>query len=658
MANMAVVVAYPLGMLDVVTEWVGTNVNLVVVAAYLVLMLALGLYLARYVQKDSDYFLAGRSLNKWVIAGTVMATNVAAIYLVGPAGAAFGTGVAVLLIAWTGNMIAAGSALLFVPRLRRLGVTTISEFLQQRYGAGVRVVTAVWWMLFYALFAGTAMYTLATVLAPQLHMSAEAIILFVGGGVILYCFLSGLLAVVYSDVIQAFLIILGGLVLLPMALKNVGGIEAFITGTQALPGDRFVFWKAPAPGIISTMDVLMYTILGLSYWCTSQYMLQRSFAGRTVRDASRGLIIAALVTGPITLAYIVPGMCAALKYGPTGLGAGDPALPTLIRDVLPVGLGGLLIAAIVAASNSTASSLLNSLATLGENDVYRRIFRKAGSTHYLWAARGLTLAGGALGIWFAFSVPAFGGILNAIYSVMGLFEPPIFIIVAAALFWRRANIWGVLTVLVACLVYNLAFLNQGVLGTYLSLLAVVSEQAPIWLSETICSAREGVGLNASGLPVAACTIYSFGVLAVAMLAGTSISVLFGAGKGRTEQTTTLFHTMLAPSGRDKAPKWAWIGVGLSALSLIVFVWAAFNEDSVLLLVGAGWNIFVFMGSMMLFVLGCLIAVPIFVEKQDIPAEAAEAGITHSWINRVLGNGWSWLVIFTAAVTLMLVLYYT
>ncbi|KKK65943.1 hypothetical protein LCGC14_2969050, partial [marine sediment metagenome] len=105
------------------------------------------------------------------------------------------------------------------------------------------------------------------------------------------------------------------------------------------------------------------------------------------------------------------------------------------------------------------------------------------------------------------------------------------------------------------------------MGTYLSLLAVVSEQAPIWLSETICSAREGVGLNASGLPAAACTIYSFGVLAVAMLAGTSISVLFGAGKGRAEQTTTLFHTMLAPSDRGKAPKWAWSGVGLSALSL-------------------------------------------------------------------------------------------
>ena len=152
-------------------------VNLIVVAGYLAGVIALGLYLSRYVRRDEDYFLAGRSLNQWVIAGTVMATNVAAIYLVGPAGAAYaGAGFSVLLIAWTGNMIAAVSALVFVPRFRRLGITTIAEMLEERFGLWLRVLAAGAWFLYYALFAGNAMYTFAKTLQPVVKLDVTLII--------------------------------------------------------------------------------------------------------------------------------------------------------------------------------------------------------------------------------------------------------------------------------------------------------------------------------------------------------------------------------------------------------------------------------------------------------------------------------------------------
>ena len=125
----------------IMTETMAMWINGSVVVAYLVGMIVLGLYLTRHVKQADDFFMAGRSLNRWVIAGTVMATNVAAIYLVGPAGAAYsGGGVAVLLIAWLGNMIAAVSALVFVPRLRRLQISTISEFLEERYGLWLRLL--------------------------------------------------------------------------------------------------------------------------------------------------------------------------------------------------------------------------------------------------------------------------------------------------------------------------------------------------------------------------------------------------------------------------------------------------------------------------------------------------------------------------------------
>ena len=206
-------------------------INAVVVFAYLLGTIIFGVYLGRFVKKDDDFFLAGRSLNKWVIAGTIMAANVAAIYLVGPAGAAYGGGcISVLLIAWTGNMIAAGSALLFVPRLRRLRITTVSELLETRYSVALRLLVAGWWILYYSLFAGNAMYTLSTVLSPVLNMEPTNIILFVSGGVILYCFSAGLMATSYSAVIQSFIMIIGGLILLPLCLKHpaVGGFSGLL----------------------------------------------------------------------------------------------------------------------------------------------------------------------------------------------------------------------------------------------------------------------------------------------------------------------------------------------------------------------------------------------------------------------------------------------
>ncbi len=254
--------------------------NAIVVVAYLVAMVVLGVYLSRYVKKDEDFTLAGRSLNHWVIAGTIMATNVAAIYLVGPAGAAYaGGGAAVLLIAWTGNMIAAVSALFIVPRLRRLRITTVSEFLETRYGVGLRLLPSALWIVYYALFAGNAMYTLSVVLEPVLPVSKGWIIVIVGGGVVVYCFFSGLIAAAYSAVIQSFIMIIGGLILLPLCLRAVGGVSAFAEKAQLIHPEVFSFWRAEGAWPI-WKDVVMFALLGLPYWCTSQYMLQRSFAGK------------------------------------------------------------------------------------------------------------------------------------------------------------------------------------------------------------------------------------------------------------------------------------------------------------------------------------------------------------------------------------------
>jgi len=593
--------------------------NLIVLGGYLAGILALGVYLSRYVRRDEDYFLAGRSLNKWVVAGTIMATNVAAIYLVGPAGAAYKSGVPVLLIAWTGNMIAAVSALLFVPRLRKLRITTISELLEERYGLWLRLLPAALWIVYYALFAGNAMYTCAKSLQPvlqdsgiQLHINT--VILIVGTGVVLFCFLAGLLAVVYTDVIQAFLIILGGVVLLPLALKAVGGISGFVA--KAPPGS-FTFWKG-RDAWPTYKDVIMFTLLGLPYWCTSQYMLQRSFAGKSVRHASRGLALAALLTGAITLSYIIPGICGSILFtGDNALADGDNVLGRMFVEILPIGLGGLFIAGLMAASNSTASSLLNSQATLVQHDLYRRFIPNRTSRHYTWIGRAATLIGAAIGMVFAFNVERLGGIIKANYAIMSFFEPPIFVVVAAGLFWRRANAWGAAGAIVAGVGYN-------AVATFM------------------------------GVPAADRTIIAFPICIVAMVAGVLLGEkLLPAGEGRRRRVEDLFARMRQRV--DLSSLQAKVGLALAAISLVLFVGCAFAEDHL----AKPANILIFMGLMMGFVGGCYLAIPAFApeDEEEVAPAPEPAGIERSWINRIFGSGWSWLALYVAGGALMVILYF-
>ncbi len=585
------------------------TVNALVVFAYMFGTVLLGMYLSRFVKSEDDYLLAGRSLNKWVIAGSIMSTNVAAIYLVGPAGAAYGGGgVSALLIAWTGNMIAAASALFFVPHLRRMRITTISEFLEERYGVVLRLLPAALWMLYYACFAGVGMCTLSTVLAPVLNVPVESLILIVGVVVLIYCFCSGLLGAAYSSVIEAFIMILGGLILVPVALKQVGGLGGLYA---SLPESYFVFWKAGTANVWPTWkDVVMFVMLGLPYWCTSQYMVQRSFAGRSVRTASRGVILAALMTGPLTLSFIIPGICGSVLYG--GVPVGDDILPLLLRDYLPVGLAGLILASLIAASNSTASAMLSSLSTLAQHDFYRRFIPGRTTKHYIWIARLATLVGGVVGIAFAF-VARRHGIIQAAYGLMGFFEPPIFVIVAGALFWRTANTWGAVA--------------AGVIGIGMNFLM-----------------RFHLGVDAATL-----AIVSFPISGAALVVGSYLGH-WAKAKSCRQRGKTVFCTGGSPGGGEFSIS-GWFGVAWAVASLWAFVVCSLCEAAL----PKPANIFIFLFLMMNFVLGCYFAVPALVPESE-EETIAEDGVGGSLVQRVVGSGWTWVAVYVLAFALMFALY--
>ncbi|TWU07186.1 Sodium/glucose cotransporter [Symmachiella macrocystis] len=609
-------------------------VNLAIVVAYLFAMLGVGMWLTRYVRSEDDYFIAGRSLNRWAICGSVMATNVAAVYLVGPAGRAYSGGAALLLMAWTGNMLAAISAVTFLPRFRRLGITTLSELLQRRYGSGIAMAISCMWMLFYALFSGVTMLTCATVLTGAFGGGEhfEMVLIGVAVVVIMYCLFSGLLAVVYTDLLQAFLIILGAVILLPLGLKAGGGIEVLFDPAKIAP-EKWLMWR-PAGQPDDYLTMLMLLVLGLPYWFTSQYMLQRSFAGRNVEEASKGLLWAALLTGPLTLCYIVPVMVAGVNpelQPPTG--SADSVLPMLVQKLMPIGLGGIFLAALVAASNSTASSYLNSLATLFERDLYRPANPDRSTKHYLLVGRVVTMLAGGMGLIYAVLCHRSEmNLLDSAWMIGSIFQPAIFVVIAGALFFRRGTTVGAW----ACLVIGIGYAAVGAFGGWAAIGdALQLSHWPIFAwDHTKAPTRALVGMPLS---------------AVVLILGSLCTSKRASDENRAAEHEVWLNRMRFAPG-DWTPK-RRAGFGLGMVCLVGMIVAAiFDRD-----LPKPWNVPIFLGLLSGFVAGVLLAAGRF-----LPAEETEmhtrAAIEDSRFARYLATGWTWAAVYAVAMVLVVALY--
>ena len=624
-------------------------INLGIVVGYMVGMLALGLWLARFIRGGDDYFIAGRSLNRWVICGSIMATNVAALYLVGPAGNAYKVGAPLLLMAWSGNMLAAIAAITFLPRFRRLGLTTITELIQQRYGSVVSISVSLLWIIFYALFSGVTMMTCATIITgafgvPEtFHLPGldtfETVTVAVAGVVVVYCLASGLLAVVYTDLLQSFLIIGGAVILLPLGIQAGGGLEALFSPDHVSPDrispDKWVMWRPSGPDAgTDYLTIMMLFVLGLPYWFTSQYMLQRSFAGKNVHEASKGLLWAAVLTGPLTLCYIVPVMVAGVELQ-NPAGGKDTILPFLAQTVMPIGLGGLFLAALIAASNSTASSYLNSLATLFERDIYRPLRPGKGDRHYLSVGRRVTIVAGLAGMLYAiYSHHAKLGLLDAAWLIGSIFQPALFVVVAGALYFRRATKAGGL----ACLGVGIGYTLCGALGTWQWIgnesgldSVPLLRQFFAW-DHTLPATRSLVGMPLAAL-----------VLVVVSLA---------TGKGETAATKEIFDQM-----QFRRAGWSPVsraGAVVAAVGLVLMIGFGF-VDHRLPASFRPWNVVGYLVVLTLFVAGMIFASDALL---PVPAEdvGEEAPIERSWLARRLATGRAWAIVYATAVVLVVVIY--
>ncbi len=338
--------------------------DILVIAAYFLVLLGIGTWAARREKNVSaDYFLASRDVGWLAVGASLFASNIGSEHLVGLAGTGAASGLAVGHFEWLACFILLLLGWLFVPFYLRSGVYTMPEFLERRFNPAARsyftwvsVIGYVLTKISVTLFAGGVV--MGAVTGLNLYTSAAVLIVITG----LYTILGGLRAVIYTEVMQAVVLIAGSAALAFVGLHAVGGWS----GLQArVPADFFSMWKpSNHPNFPWTGIVFGAPILGVWYWCTDQHIVQRVLAAKNVTEARRGTILAGFLKILPVFIFVLPGIIAAALYSDIRGAAANAAYPALVTRLLPAGLKGLVLAGMLAALMSSLASAFNSCSTL------------------------------------------------------------------------------------------------------------------------------------------------------------------------------------------------------------------------------------------------------------------------------------------------------
>jgi len=422
----------------------------IVVGLYFFIVLGIAWWVIRQKQQTStDYFLASRHIGWFVIGASIFASNIGSEHVVGLAGTAAKSGFVmghyelhswiVLLLGWV-----------FVPFYMRSGVFTMPEFLEKRFSSTARWFLSLIMLIGYVLtkvsvtvYAGAVVFQ--TLMGIEFWTGALIVVILTG----IYTVLGGLRAVVYTDTLQTIVLIVGSVLLTAIGLSRIGGwnqlVEIIGRGhfNMFLPANHPDF---PWPGMVFAPP-----IVGLWYWCTDQYIVQRTLAAKNETQARRGTIWAAYLKMLPIFIFFIPGLIAfaLAKSGRLELGASDQAFPTLVKTLLPVGLRGLVAGGLIAALMSSLSSIFNSCSTLFTMDIYKKIKPDAPEKTLVLVGRiatGVVVVFGIL--WIPLMKYISGELYHYIQSVQSYIAPPIAAVFLMGLFWKRINAKGAATALI------------------------------------------------------------------------------------------------------------------------------------------------------------------------------------------------------------------
>jgi SSS family solute:Na+ symporter len=399
---------------------------------------------------STDYFLAGRDAGWFLVGGSLFASNIGSEHLVGLAGTGAASGVAVAHFELLASLILLVLGWVFMPFYLASGVFTMPEFLERRYSTGAR-----WYLAVISIIAYVLTKISVTIAAGGIVFEALMGIDFWTGAMVvvvitgIYTIFGGLRAVLYTDLLQMFVLIGGAIAVTLVGLSALGGWGAM---TQAVGPDFMDMWKPMSdPNFPWTGILFGAPILGVWYWCTDQFIVQRVLAAKNQNHARRGTVFAGYLKLLPLFIFVIPGIVAyALsKQGRLQLAAPDQALPTLVATLLPIGLRGLVVAGLLAALMSSLSSVFNSTSTLITIDVYKKVRSRASERELVLIGQSSTAVLVGLGLlWIPLMKLISGQLYQYLQSVQAYISPPIAAVFLIGVLWRRVNAKGAMAALI------------------------------------------------------------------------------------------------------------------------------------------------------------------------------------------------------------------
>ncbi|MEI6864703.1 sodium/sugar symporter [Flavicella sp.] len=467
----------------------------VIFVAYAILILGVGLWVSRdkdgHQKNAEDYFLASKSLPWWAIGTSLIAANISAEQFIGMSGSGFALGLAIASYEWMAALTLIIVGKYFLPIFIEKGLYTIPEFVEKRFSTNLKTILAVFWIALY-VFVNLASVLYLGGLAIETIIGVDMIYAVIGLALFAaaYSLYGGLSAVAWTDIIQVIFLVMGGLVTTYLALNTVSGGEGAWQGMLAVyeaAPDRFnmileesnpEYTNLPGIGVL----VGGLWVANLYYWGFNQYIIQRTLAAKSLREAQKGILLAAGLKLIIPFIVVIPGIAAYVIVNDPELMAGlgevgrlnmpesgsaDKAYPWLLQ-FLPTGLKGIAFAALAAAIVSSLASMLNSTSTIFTMDIYKQYINKNANDRTtvnvgrISAAVALVIA--------VVMAPLLGGIDQAfqfIQEYTGIVSPGILAVFILGLFWKKttnkAAIWGALLSIPIAVLFkmgSLPFMDQ------------------------------------------------------------------------------------------------------------------------------------------------------------------------------------------------------
>ena len=434
---------------------------------YAILILGVGLWMSRdkkgHQKTAEDYFLASKSLPWWAIGASLIAANISAEQFIGMSGSGFASGLAIASYEWMAALTLIIVGKYFLPIFIEKGIYTIPEFVEKRYSTNLKTILAIFWIGLYVFVnLTTVLYlgalALETILGIPLVYGVLGLALFAAA----YSLYGGLSAVAWTDVIQVVFLILGGAITTYLALNTVSGGQGFMAGLKtvynAVPERFAMILKPENPEYVNLPGIGVLVggmwVANLYYWGFNQYIIQRTLAAKSLKEAQKGILFAAFLKLIIPLIVVVPGIAAyviindpsimnslgdlAMQNTPS-VDATDKAYPWLLQ-LLPVGLKGLAFAALTAAIVSSLASMLNSTSTIFTLDIYKQYVGKEASDKTIVSVGRISAAVALLiAAFIAPLLQNLGQAFQFIQEYTGVVSPGILAVFLLGLFWKQTS---------------------------------------------------------------------------------------------------------------------------------------------------------------------------------------------------------------------------